>query len=94
MKHTSPAIVAIWLALGAAMPLHAQTARDTISVVGSSTVYPFTTTVAEKLGRPHDPTRDALSAPHESHIAVKHARQQRTRHAMGISLILPVAVLA
>ena len=30
--------------------LHAQ-ARDTISIVGSSTVYPFTTTVAEQFGR-------------------------------------------
>jgi len=30
--------------------LHAQ-ARDTIAVVGSSTVYPFTTTVAEQFGR-------------------------------------------
>lgn len=30
---------------------HAQAARDFISVVGSSTVYPFTTTVAEQLGR-------------------------------------------
>jgi phosphate transport system substrate-binding protein len=29
----------------------AQAARDFINVVGSSTVYPFTTTVAEKLGR-------------------------------------------
>ncbi len=29
----------------------AQSARDFISVVGSSTVYPFTTTVAEQLGR-------------------------------------------
>ena len=30
---------------------NAQAARDYISVVGSSTVYPFTTTVAEQLGR-------------------------------------------
>ncbi len=29
----------------------AQTARDYVSVVGSSTVYPFTTTVAEQVGR-------------------------------------------
>ncbi len=29
----------------------AQTARDSITVVGSSTVYPFTTTVAEQFGR-------------------------------------------
>ncbi len=31
--------------------VQAQVARDTISVVGSSTVYPFTTTVAEQFGR-------------------------------------------
>ena len=37
--------------LGAAGAVHAQAARDFISVVGSSTVYPFTTTVAEQLGR-------------------------------------------
>jgi len=30
---------------------HAQSGRDTISIVGSSTVYPFTTTVAEQFGR-------------------------------------------
>src|SRR5688572_4731292 len=30
---------------------HAQSARDYISIVGSSTVYPFTTAVAEQLGR-------------------------------------------
>ncbi|HET7812286.1 MAG TPA: substrate-binding domain-containing protein, partial [Steroidobacteraceae bacterium] len=30
---------------------HAQSARDSISIVGSSTVYPFTTTVAEQFGR-------------------------------------------
>jgi phosphate transport system substrate-binding protein len=30
---------------------HAQAARDSISIVGSSTVYPFTTTVAEQFGR-------------------------------------------
>jgi phosphate transport system substrate-binding protein len=29
----------------------AQSARDTINIVGSSTVYPFTTTVAEQFGR-------------------------------------------
>ena len=40
------------LALGAgASTAYAQAARDTISIVGSSTVYPFTTTVAEQLGR-------------------------------------------
>lgn len=30
---------------------HAQSARDVINIVGSSTVYPFTTTVAEQFGR-------------------------------------------
>ena len=30
---------------------HSQAARDNISIVGSSTVYPFTTTVAEHFGR-------------------------------------------
>ena len=40
------------LAMLATAPMvHAQAARDTISVVGSSTVYPFTTTVAEQFGR-------------------------------------------
>ena len=29
----------------------AQSARDSINIVGSSTVYPFTTTVAEQFGR-------------------------------------------
>jgi phosphate transport system substrate-binding protein len=36
-------------AMGAAA--QAQSARDSITVVGSSTVYPFTTTVAEQFGR-------------------------------------------
>lgn len=35
----------------AASAAQAQTARDYIAVVGSSTVYPFTTTVAEQFGR-------------------------------------------
>jgi len=39
------------IVLGAAGLAHAQGARDFINVVGSSTVYPFTTTVAEQLGR-------------------------------------------
>lgn len=33
------------------IPAQAQSARDTINIVGSSTVYPFTTTVAEQFGR-------------------------------------------
>ncbi|HUQ11432.1 MAG TPA: PstS family phosphate ABC transporter substrate-binding protein [Steroidobacteraceae bacterium] len=32
-------------------PAQAQSARDSINIVGSSTVYPFTTTVAEQFGR-------------------------------------------
>jgi phosphate transport system substrate-binding protein len=43
-----PAAAASLLIAGAA---HAQTARDYISIVGSSTVYPFTTAVAEQFGR-------------------------------------------
>jgi len=35
----------------ASVTAHAQAARDSISIVGSSTVYPFTTTVAEQFGR-------------------------------------------
>jgi phosphate transport system substrate-binding protein len=34
-----------------AVPALAQSARDNINIVGSSTVYPFTTTVAEQFGR-------------------------------------------
>jgi phosphate transport system substrate-binding protein len=44
----------IFLVLGtlaAASVVHAQGARDYISVVGSSTVYPFSTTVAEQFGK-------------------------------------------
>ena len=37
--------------IGCAMPLAAQSARDYISIVGSSTVYPFATVVAENFGR-------------------------------------------
>jgi phosphate transport system substrate-binding protein len=37
--------------IAAAPAVNAQAARDTINVVGSSTVYPFTTTVAEQFGR-------------------------------------------
>jgi phosphate transport system substrate-binding protein len=42
------ALLATVLVVPAAM---AQTARDYVTVVGSSTVYPFTTTVAEQFGR-------------------------------------------
>lgn len=43
-----PAVLAIALTAPAAL---AQSGRDYVSVVGSSTVYPFTTTVAEQFGR-------------------------------------------
>ncbi len=44
-------IVAAMALSAAPVALKAQAARDTISVVGSSTVYPFTTAVAEQFGR-------------------------------------------
>ena len=51
----TPRILALTAAaaLAAALPViaSAQAGRDFITVVGSSTVYPFTTTVAEKFGR-------------------------------------------
>ena len=43
--------VAVAAALLSGPTASAQAARDTISVVGSSTVYPFTTAVAEQFGR-------------------------------------------
>ncbi len=49
-KNILGALIAATLGAGA-IGAHAQAARDTISIVGSSTVYPFTTTVAEQLGR-------------------------------------------
>jgi phosphate transport system substrate-binding protein len=42
------AVAATFTLVGAA---HAQSARDYISIVGSSTVYPFTTAVAEQFGK-------------------------------------------
>jgi phosphate transport system substrate-binding protein len=42
-------LAAVGLAVAASA--QAQTSRDYISIVGSSTVYPFTTTVAEQFGR-------------------------------------------
>jgi len=44
-------LVALVPALLAATAVQAQSGRDYVSVVGSSTVYPFTTTVAEQFGR-------------------------------------------
>ena len=43
-------LTAVFLFTGAAVLL-AQSARDTISIVGSSTVYPFATVVAERFGK-------------------------------------------
>lgn len=48
MKHT---ITAVALSLAAVSIAQAQTARDYISIVGSSTVYPFSTVVAERFGK-------------------------------------------
>jgi phosphate transport system substrate-binding protein len=45
------ALAAALVALAVSTTGSAQAGRDTVSVVGSSTVYPFTTTVAEQLGR-------------------------------------------
>jgi phosphate transport system substrate-binding protein len=51
MFRKAPLIMSI-AALALAAPVAmAQTSRDYVSVVGSSTVYPFTTTVAEQFGR-------------------------------------------
>jgi phosphate transport system substrate-binding protein len=43
--------IAALIATAMAAPSMAQSGRDYVSVVGSSTVYPFTTTVAEQFGR-------------------------------------------
>jgi phosphate transport system substrate-binding protein len=61
MKHVKPALPkslhsTLYAALAvagicSAAPLAAQSARDYISIVGSSTVYPFATVVAENFGR-------------------------------------------
>ena len=44
-------VLAAAATLGAAAALSAQSARDYISIVGSSTVYPFATVVAEQFGK-------------------------------------------
>jgi len=54
VKHISPLtglFAAALLAGAAAGPASAQAARDYISIVGSSTVYPFSTVVAEQFGK-------------------------------------------
>jgi len=43
--------LAVVATLTLASAAYAQSARDYINVVGSSTVYPFTTTVAEQFGK-------------------------------------------
>src|SRR5436189_4999077 len=45
------ALLALPLAASLAPVATAQSSRDYIAIVGSSTVYPFTTTVAEQFGR-------------------------------------------
>ena len=57
MGKYSASFVACMSGLGAALfaqSVHAQAARDYISIVGSSTVYPFSTVVAERFGRSTD----------------------------------------
>ena len=57
MGKYSASFVACVSGLGAAFlvqSVHAQSARDYISIVGSSTVYPFSTVVAERFGRTTD----------------------------------------
>ena len=57
MGKYSASFIACVSGLGAAFLVqtaHAQAARDYISIVGSSTVYPFSTVVAERFGRTTD----------------------------------------
>ncbi len=53
MKKQIISAVAIMASLGAISTAQAQS-RDTVSIVGSSTVYPFATVVAERFGRSTD----------------------------------------
>ena len=48
---TKLSLIGAALAVAAATCVHAQSARDYISIVGSSTVYPFATVVAERFGK-------------------------------------------
>jgi phosphate transport system substrate-binding protein len=50
-RSISPAAAGALAALLAGVPAWGQSARDYISIVGSSTVYPFATVVAEQFGR-------------------------------------------
>jgi phosphate transport system substrate-binding protein len=49
-RNTVAAVIALAASLGAGVA-QAQSSRDYIAIVGSSTVYPFTTTVAEQFGK-------------------------------------------
>jgi phosphate transport system substrate-binding protein len=51
MKKTFMSILALAIVAAAVHPAGAQQQRDVISIVGSSTVYPFSAVVAERLGR-------------------------------------------
>ena len=51
LKHTLSLAAASLLLLGAANAQAASSGRDYISIVGSSTVYPFSTAVAEQFGK-------------------------------------------
>src|SRR6185369_13354459 len=50
-KNVVLALLALPLAASLASVATAQSSRDYIAIVGSSTVYPFTTTVAEQFGK-------------------------------------------
>jgi phosphate transport system substrate-binding protein len=51
MSRSTAAVIALLASSVAASVASAQSARDYIAIVGSSTVYPFTTTVAEQFGK-------------------------------------------
>jgi phosphate transport system substrate-binding protein len=51
MSSNKVLVIAAALAAGTAFTADAQSARDYISIVGSSTVYPFATVVAEQFGK-------------------------------------------
>lgn len=50
-KFTASMLAALLVSVGSFSTVAAQSARDQLSIVGSSTVYPFTTVVAEQFGR-------------------------------------------
>jgi len=51
MFHKTIALTALALALAHALTAGSAQARDQIRIVGSSTVFPFSTTVAEQFGK-------------------------------------------